>query len=638
MFVFAVITFCSACTYDSLISVDRIEIPRRGFVMGMLPIPSEEMSFEQAYVKVSKYSEFVPVWGRPTPFYSMAKELSGNWGNIFIEKYTKNNGLTPIIHLSFYGEGMTLKTGDGNKDFSLSSDGWRNEYKKSALDVVRIAKPNYLSLGNEVNRWYEEYGMENNSPNGFQHYVSLYEEIYDAVKSISPKTIVFCTFSREIVSKNKEADLSVIKLFNPQKMDMLIFTSYPYSIQGINRPEDIPCDYYSKASDLMPGKPFGFSELAWPSIEEFGGEKAQAEFIYHASSSLTRSRGVNLKMFGWTWLCDLNEKDSTGLIKRDGTEKKAYQVWKNLFVSNDSIYGIRLRETSIPEGKIKMKPENDLFPPVLNCEEYYNPIPLEWPVNTAGAEDSPFISPDGKDLYFFFTPDVKVPVERQIADGITSGIWHSALVDGEWTQPQSILFCDEGSLDGCVYVNGNVMWFASVRKGNYGDIDLYTAERVYGKWTDVKNAGEQLNLEYDMGEFHFTIDFSEMYCGGPQKWGDYKGKDIYVLKKTESGWSAPEPIPGLVNTEKYNEDQPYITPDGNELWFTGQSRKGKPGPSVFRSRKTTDGSWGEPFEVISSFAGEPTLDNKGNIYFVHHYFTENMEMIEADIYVAYKKQ
>ena len=46
--------------------------------------------------------------------------------------------------------------------------------------------------------------------------------------------------------------------------------------------------------------------------------------------------------------------------------------------------------------------------------------------------------------------------------------------------------------------------------------------------------------------------------------------------------------------------------------------------------------WQEPELIISQFAGEPTLDNEGNLYFTHHFF-EDSKMIEADIYVAMKK-
>ena len=41
------------------------------------------------------------------------------------------------------------------------------------------------------------------------------------------------------------------------------------------------------------------------------------------------------------------------------------------------------------------------------------------PVNTSGREDSPFLLPDGQTLYFFFTPDVSIPAEKQLFDGVT---------------------------------------------------------------------------------------------------------------------------------------------------------------------------------------------------------------------------
>jgi hypothetical protein len=59
-------------------------------------------------------------------------------------------------------------------------------------------------------------------------------------------------------------------------------------------------------------------------------------------------------------------------------------------------------------------------------------------------------------------------------------------------------------------------------------------------------------------------------------------------------------------------------------------------PAVYRSIKLND-VWQEPQLIISQFAGEPTLDNEGNLYFVHHFFNNASEMVEADIYVAYKK-
>jgi hypothetical protein len=86
-----------------------------------------------------------------------------------------------------------------------------------------------------------------------------------------------------------------------------------------------------------------------------------------------------------------------------------------------------------------------------------------------------------------------------------------------------------------------------------------------------------------------------------------------------------------INSEE-NEGMPYITPDGKELWF---NRRYLGSPAIYRSMQV-NGEWQEPELIISQFAGEPTLDNEGNIYFVHHFYAD-AEMIEADIYVAYLK-
>lgn len=215
-------------------------VPGRGFFMGILPIPAEGQTFESAYAQAAQYADFVPVWGRPSPFYRLAEDLGGSWGRAFVDRYTYGNGMFPIVHLTFMGEGLTLAVPPGMSDAGLSDPAWRAAYKEAAVEIARRFHPAYLSLGNEVNRWYERYDAGESDPNGFQHYVSLYEEIYGAVKSVSAETKVFCTFAREIVSEHRRAGLHVLAMFDPAKMDLLALTSYPYAVQGIRSPSDIP--------------------------------------------------------------------------------------------------------------------------------------------------------------------------------------------------------------------------------------------------------------------------------------------------------------------------------------------------------------------------------------------------------------
>ncbi len=599
-------------------------VPERGFFMGVLPVPADNQTFADSFRLAGTCAEFVPVWGRPTPFYDLAADLEGEWGRQFVETYTRGNGMFPMVHMSFYGQNMELVSPDVIKGPTLSHPVWREAYKKAAVNIVRASRPLYLSVGNEVNRWYETHGNDEGDPDAFRNFVSLYDEIYDAVKEVSPETRVTCTFAREIIAEARPADLDVFRLFDPDKLDIILITSYPHALFGVDEPSDIPDDYYTKVSGLFPGKPFGFSDVAWPSLEAFGGESAQAGFLADLTGRLTLDRGVDLCMLGWPWLTDLGEQDTTGLLRRDGTPKEAFTVWRTIALLDKYVNP----ESAIPSRAVKMQSQTDTLPPVLHSSAYKEPIPLAYPVNTAGSEDSPFILPDGKTLYVWFTPDPSIPAERQLLDGVT-GVYVTYLRDdGTWSNRQRVILNDDISLDGCVYVNDDTMWFASARPGYVG-LGWFTAEYTDGMWQDWKYAGDEFPDSYEVGELHFSADGRTLFYHSGRD-GGQGGYDIWVTHFVDGEWSLPENLRTINSAD--NEGWPYLTEDGNELWFT---RTYEGSPAIYVSR-LTEGVWAEPELVISRFAGEPTLDAAGNIYFVHHYYRDG-EMLEADIYVAYRK-
>ncbi len=283
------------------------------------------------------------------------------------------------------------------------------------------------------------------------------------------------------------------------------------------------------------------------------------------------------------------------------------------------------RESKIPAYAIKMTPEIDKLPPILHSDQYEEPVPLPYPINTKGAEDSAFITPDGKTLYIWSTPDPQVPVEKQVIDEVT-GIYVSKLVNDEWTKPKRIYFQDAGklSLDGCLFVKDNKAWVCSAREG-YAGLHWVTATFKEGKWQNWKV--DDFNPEYEVGELHIYND--ELYFHSARAGG--KGQyDIWMSKMVDGEWRQPVNI-DIVNSEE-TDGWPYVTSDGTELWFT---RTYLGSPAIFMSLRTGD-EWGEPELILSQFAGESTLDDQGNIYFTHHFY-EDGEMIEADYYIARKK-
>ena len=282
------------------------------------------------------------------------------------------------------------------------------------------------------------------------------------------------------------------------------------------------------------------------------------------------------------------------------------------------------RESLIPSDAVKMSPDTDQNPPLLYSSDYEPPIPVPGLVNTAGAEDGVFVMPDGNTMYFFFTPDVNVPIEKQILDGVT-GLYVSQKHDGVWGRPERISLQepDKLAMDGCEFVQGNVIWFCSAREG-YTGMHWFTAEYLQGKWQNWKNA--DFNPDYQVGELHFSGDGNRLYFGS-EKQGGKGGLDIWVSELVDGTWQEPINI-AAVNTPD-SEGWPALNPAEDELWITRNW-------GVWRSNQV-NGEWQEAELVVSPLAGEASIDSEGNLYFVHHFYVDG-KMIEADIYVACKKR
>lgn len=285
------------------------------------------------------------------------------------------------------------------------------------------------------------------------------------------------------------------------------------------------------------------------------------------------------------------------------------------------------RESKIPEGAVKMTPETDDHPPVLHSDLFNEPVPLPHPVNTAGGEDSPFITEDGLTLYFFFTPDVDIPAEKQLLDDVT-GIYRSKRMGNTWSEPERVWLQDPGklALDGAVTIEGDRIWFASAREG-YTGVNLFTADREGDHWNNWRYAGDRLCRDIKAGEMHILGD--TMYFHSDREGGEGK-YDIWTTVRSEGTWTDPVNL-DVINSPE-TEGWPYVSGDAKELWFL-RTYMGSPG--IFRSVREND-TWGEPELILSSFAGEPSLDREGNLYFVHHYYRDG-DMIEADIYLCTRK-
>jgi len=407
--------------------IDDPVTPERGFFMGMnLANPLSGQEMQDPYIQTAEYAEFATIWSvgvGAEGFWEYSDKLKSSVGKTILNDFIRGNDLFPFIQFSFIDKkdgNLILKTPETLPNATLSDQTWRTLYKQSILEMVQTAKPLYISVGNEINRWYELYGMDEENPNGFQHFISLYEEIYSEVKALSPKTQVCCVFSREIVSELREADLSVLSLFKSETLDLLLFTTYPIAVKGINTPSDIPLDYYQKAAVYHPNVPFGFSEIGWPTYGEAGGEQGQYDFLKNLSTTLTIDQGISLYFFGYCWLHDLEGGDTNGLIGRDGSEKQGYQAWKE--ISQYNLWMEQPNEQIVFVSKADSE-ENELY--LLDKSQTIIRL-----TNNTRMENNPALSFDGSKIAYhagdpndpltweIYVMDLETLEETQITDNI----------------------------------------------------------------------------------------------------------------------------------------------------------------------------------------------------------------------------
>jgi hypothetical protein len=169
------------------------------------------------------------------------------------------------------------------------------------------------------------------------------------------------------------------------------------------------------------------------------------------------------------------------------------------------------------------------------------------------------------------------------------------------------------------------MYFVSAREGFTG-LNWFTARQVGGVWSAWAWAGARLH-EMEVGEFHLVG--GDLFFHSPRA-GGLGDIDIWLTTWDGADWTDPTNL-AAVNTAG-TDGWPYVTEDGQEMWLTHADGGA---PSVWRARKVA-GDWQPPELIVSSFAGEPTLDAAGNLYFVHHFYRDDV-MLEADLYVCRRR-
>lgn len=228
-------------------------------------------------------------------------------------------------------------------------------------------------------------------------------------------------------------------------------------------------------------------------------------------------------------------------------------------------------------------------------------------INTVGNDAAVALSPDGQKLFIYKD------------DGSNGGDLYMSVLSGkDWSFPERLLGdINTSSWEGScsISADGKTLYFSSERAGGYGGKDIYKSIlQSDGTWGTAINLGQTINTAYDEDAPFIHPDGKIMVFSGKGK-GSMGGYDIFrtVLNTTDSTWSTPE-----------NMGYPINSPD-DDIYYV-LTADGKAG--YYSSGKSGGHGWQDIYKVFPGLVGMNT-----NVALLKGRITLNGVPVEAKIIV-----
>jgi len=193
-------------------------------------------------------------------------------------------------------------------------------------------------------------------------------------------------------------------------------------------------------------------------------------------------------------------------------------------------------------------------------------------INTTGHEATISISPDGKTILLY---------RDDKGDG---NIYFSQLLENnEWSKPEKFpepINSAAWETHACFSPDMNYIYFVSNRPGGFGGRDIWVSEKIGGKWMEAENLGSTINTPFDEDAPYMLPDGYTLYFSS-QGHENMGGFDIFISTLSEDGfWSTPENMGYPVNTTE--DDVFYMpTPDEKHAYYSSSKNYGMGGQDLY---------------------------------------------------------
>lgn len=245
-----------------------------------------------------------------------------------------------------------------------------------------------------------------------------------------------------------------------------------------------------------------------------------------------------------------------------------------------------------------------------------------------GLHSSPVFSPDGNEVYW------RPMIVKPDAAYTTGGPFMMKRINGVWTSPQQPAPFNADITDDVPFFSpdGTKLFLLSNRplpgEQQARKENIWVMEKTESGWSEMRPFDQNVNSQ----EMHwqFSIDKKGNVYFGSSTGSGMGVMDIYCAKFEKGKYNKPVNLGAKINSDKL-EMTPFIAPDGSYLLF---QRAG----DIFVSFLKKDGSWCEAINMgasVNSPAGElcpiVTPDGKYLFFLSTRYGDNNAFWVDASV-------
>lgn len=261
--------------------------------------------------------------------------------------------------------------------------------------------------------------------------------------------------------------------------------------------------------------------------------------------------------------------------------------------------------------------ENQEYVPVITSDESLLIYTYTGPNSTGGLMDDDF-NPDPNGNYY---EDVLI----------------SRRVNNVWQAPESIgtnINTKNHDASIALSADGQKLFIFHSTEKDGGDI--YMSALKGDVWGAPEALGPNINTKYWEGSVSLSADEKHLYFASERPDGGLGGRDIYVSDKMPDGtWGKAVNLGPTINTP-YNDDSPFIHPDGITLFYSSEGHNSIGGYDIMYST-LRDGKWAESVNL-----GYPINTTEDERFYVltadgaHGYFSSDRKggFGQQDIYTV----